>query len=150
MSNMSGLQRVAWFRSNDRFVYVRQFASDLRTEVHLVTLNSDGTIASDVLLLTTDSAYGFRDISDLDVARTRDSLLITLNYPTAIRLVEYDLVTNQFTDYVAGMRGHFSSDDSKIVYLDSTRTYVNSLAVASGTTTRLTKKGSFAWTDARP
>jgi Tol biopolymer transport system component len=73
-----------------------------------------------------------------------------LNYPTSIRIVEYNTGSGIFTDYGPGMRGHFSSDDSRIVHLDSGRTYVYSLDVGSRNATRLTKKGSFNWTDARP
>ncbi len=151
MPNMSGLLEVAWFRSADRFVYLRQYESDLRYEVHLVALDpTSRDVASDELLLTTDSAVDFRGISDLDVARTKNSILLTLHYPTAMRVVEYNLEHASFTDHVSGARAHFSSDDSKIVYLDLDRSYVYSFDVVSGTTARLTKKGSFVWADARP
>lgn len=151
MPAMAGVTEVAWFRSGDQFVYLRQYESDLRYEVHLVDLDPNSrAVTSDVLLLTTDSSYGFRGISHLDVARTRNSILVTLNYPTSIRVVEYNLDTASFTDHVPGMRGHFSGDDSKIVYLDVDRSYVNSFDIGSGTTARLTKKGSFLWVDARP
>jgi hypothetical protein len=135
----------------NRFVYLRQYESDLRHEVRLVTLDPDSrNVVRDDLLLTTDSPFGFREISELDVARTRNSILVTLHYPTTMRVVEYDLDTGEFADHVPGMRGHFSSDDSKIVYVDLDRDYVHSFDIASRTTVRLTKRGDFRWTDARP
>ena len=54
----------------------------------MVQLDPWGDVWSDGLLISTDGA-AFGEISDLDVARTRDSILVTLHYPTEMRIVEY-------------------------------------------------------------
>jgi hypothetical protein len=157
MINMDGLYEVAWFRSSNALVYASYyFASqtDYWQEVHLVTLDPDSRqVLTDQMLLTTYGApYG--DISELEVAHTRNSILVTLGYRSGadrsgIWIAEYHLGSG-LTHQVSGKRGHFSADDSKIVYLDSNGEFVQSLDIAAGTTTKLTKRGSFLWVDTRP
>jgi len=150
MPNMSGLRKVVWARSGTSFFYVRQYESDLRIEVRRVDLVGCCLVGLDTLLLTTVGA-AFGEIDEIDVARTKDSLLLTLNYPTDIRVAEYDLVTGSLTERMSGgMQARFSSDDSKILFIDLARQFVNSFDLVSRVTTRLTKRGDFRGVDTRP
>lgn len=158
MANMDGLYEVAWFRWDNAFVYASYFFAsntDYWQEVHLVRLDP-GTrqvLTDQVLLSTYGAPYG--DISELEAAHTRDSILVTLGYRSGadrsgIWVAEYNLDSGQLTPHVLGKRGHFSADDSKIVYLPMNSDFVQSLDIATGTSTKLTKRGSFAWVDTRP
>jgi hypothetical protein len=158
MNNMDGLYEVVWFPWRDALVYASYyFASntDYWQEVHLVTRDPlTGKFAIDEMLLTT---YGkpYGDISELEVAHARDSILVTLGYRSGadrsgLWVAEYNLLSGELTHHASGVRGHFSADDSKIVFLDTNRAYVQSLDIATGTTTKLTKRGSFLWVDTRP
>jgi hypothetical protein len=149
MPNMSGLRKVVWAKSGTSFFYVRQYESDLRIEIRRADLVG-GSVVSDTLLLTSLSG-AFGEIDEIDVARTKDSLLLTLNHPTDIRATEYNLSTGLLTEHVSGaLRARFSSDDSKVLFIDLQRQFVNSFDLVSRTTTRLTKRGDFGWVDTRP
>jgi dipeptidyl aminopeptidase/acylaminoacyl peptidase len=123
-------------------------------EVWAVYLDPNDTVASTVLVLTT-AGQSFKQISEFDTARTRDALLMLVNYATGPRMVEVDIVSGAVSPIPQGMgtRIHYSSDDSRILFISphlAAGDYVSSLDPATGFITRLTKKGSYGTTDARP
>lgn len=120
-------------------------------EIWTALVEADGTVTAGPVLTTTNQA--FNGIEDFDVARTRNALLVTANYPTGLRFIEVDLVSGLITDKGGpGTRGHYSADDSWIVYREQVKggSYINSLDPATGISRRLTAKGSYGKTDARP
>lgn len=138
------------------FVFMKHFpvgSSDVY-ELWMVQLDgSDNVISADRVLSTASQA--FKGIEDFDVARTRDALLITANYPTTIRVVEFDLHSYAVSDKAGGTyRVHYSANDSRIVSTDlhslGSKEYVTSLDPGTGFVTRLTKAGNFGAVDARP
>jgi Tol biopolymer transport system component len=149
MPNMSGVRQVRWVGA-DRFAYLQQPPPGLRTEVRLVTLDTSGQVGTDELLFSTETGHGILAIHSFDVARTRTAILVSVSDATAARMWEFDLDSRTFVaDHGPGFWPHFSSDDSKIVFQESSN-YVNILDVAAGARTRLTKKGRFGSPDARP
>jgi hypothetical protein len=77
-------------------------------------------------------------------------MLVTLNLPQGIRVVEYDILNmGARLEHVAGWRGAFSRDDTTIFFLDLAG-YVMSHQIGTGFSTRLTKRGSYGWVDPRP
>jgi Tol biopolymer transport system component len=149
LPNMSGVRRVAWLRSGTSFVYLRQFQSDLRVEVRRVDLDPFDGVIGDSGVLTTDDGL-FREIADIDSARTRNAMLVVLNYPTDIRIVELNFDTAQFTDLLSGSLARYTSSDGRIVYRERSGNYLSRYDLASGTSIRLTKRGGYASIDARP
>jgi hypothetical protein len=121
-------------------------------EIRVVMMDgNDATTAVSTVLSTTSQA--FKAIDDFDTARTRNALLVTANFPTAVRFVDYDLGTSQLVDRgTGGYRGHYNASDGAIVFRESVKggNYLSVLDLGSGTTTRLTAKGDFGAVDARP
>lgn len=147
---------LAWMRDGYRFVYLNNPYPGTTYEIRLVTLGPDrSSVVSDNVLLSTDSSgLGFGNIWGLDTARTRDSVLFTAGYPAGspvpVRTLEVNLADNSVSYYPAMFSGRFSADDSRILNIDINRSYLQSYVIATGQTTRLTKRGSFGWVDARP
>lgn len=106
-------------------------------------------------LVLTAAEQSLKQISEFDTARTRDALLMVVNYVTGPRMVEVDIVSGTVSPVHQGLgtRVHYSSDDSRILFISphlAAGDYVSSLDPATGLITRLTKKGSYGTTDARP
>ena len=123
-------------------------------EIWTVLLDGNDTVISAGSSVSTAS-QAFKAIEDFDISRTRNSLLITANYPSTVSIVEFDLASGVVTDKgVSGFRAHYSADDSRIIFRNlpylGSADYVNSFDLNTGYTTRLTKKGSYGVTDARP
>lgn len=123
-------------------------------EIWTVLLDANDNVVSAGPVLSTTS-QAFKGIEDFDTARTRDALLITANYPTTIRIVEFDLHSYAVSDKAGGThRVHYSADDSRIVSTDlhylGSKEYVTSLDPLTGFITRLTKAGNYGSIDARP
>jgi hypothetical protein len=123
-------------------------------EIWVVLLDAADQVVSAGLVLSTET-QAFKNFTDFDVARTRNSLVLTVSYPTTMRTIEFDLETGAITDRGAlGQRVHFSADDSRLVGTSPHRAsgdYIDSADVASGLVTHLTKKGNWSnTTDARP
>ena len=122
-------------------------------EIWTALVSSDGTVSTGPVVST--STQAFKAMEDFDVARTRNSLLITANYPTTIRFLELDLVTGTLRDIAGpGFRGHFSANDSRIVFRNlpypGSPDLIQSLELATGRLSPLTKKGNYGLVDARP
>jgi hypothetical protein len=120
-------------------------------EAWVAFVNADGSITAGPVLDPATSP--FSGIENFDVARTRNSLLLSVNYPTTMRTVEVDLQTGAITDRGTTWRMHFSADDSRIVGLtphEAKGDYVISTTVATGLESRLSAKGSFGVVDTRP
>ena len=120
-------------------------------EIWVVLLDADFNLTSAGRVLSTET-QAFKGISEFDVARTRNALLMVVSYPTTTQIVEFDIVTGLVTDKDAGTRVHYSADDSRIIFISphlASGDYVSSLDSA-GLVTRLTKKGSYGTTDAQP
>lgn len=114
-------------------------------------VNVDGTVTAGPALSTANQT--FKGIEDFDIAHASNALLITANYPTTIRLVEFNLVSGAVTDKGGpGTRGHFFADDSWIVYREQVKGgyFINSLDPDTGLSTRLTARGAYGFIDARP
>lgn len=144
-----------WLRSDlgDAFSFRRYDFSGPSPipEIWTALVNADGTVTAGPALSAANQA--FKGIEDFDVARTRNALLVTANYPTTIRLVEFNLVSGAITDKGGpGTRGHYFADDSWIVYREQVKGgyYINSLDATTGLSTRLTPKGNYGFIDARP
>ncbi len=121
-------------------------------EIWTVLLNANDTVASAGPVLST-AGQQFRLISEFDVARTRNAFLLVVSYPTTVAIVDFDIVSGAVTNKGSGERVHYSADDSRIIFRSphlAAGDYVSSLDPATGLITRLTKKGSFNATDARP
>jgi hypothetical protein len=120
-------------------------------EVWTTLVNADGSVTSAPVLDYTQAPYG--GIENFDVARSRNTLLMSVGYPTTIRCIEVDLLTGAVTDRGTSWRMHFNEDDSRIVGLTphaAKGDYVISTTVPGGVETRLTVKGTFGVVDARP
>lgn len=121
-------------------------------EIWSAAINADGSISSGVVLSTTTQA--FKGIDEFDAARTRNSLVFPANFPTAIRLLEFDLMTGAITDRgLAGRRIHYTADDSHIDSLSPHQAkgdYIDSLDLGSGYVTHLTARADYGVTDTRP
>ena len=155
----SSLGHGRWLRSTDM---VNAFAF-LRTtyvpntpgttyEIWTVLLDQNDTVISAGPTVST-SSQAFKAIEDFDIAHTRNALLVTANYPTTVRLVDFDLVLAAVTDKGGpGMKGHYSAGDSWIVYLEQVKggCFIDSLDPVTGLSTRLTAKGTCGFIDARP
>lgn len=152
----SACEEPRWLRAElgNAFAFLRWNYSDPtqnRREAWTALVNADGSVTSaPVLDIATSS---FSNVEFLDVAHTRNTLLMSVNYPTTMRTVELDFMTGAITDRGTTWRPHFSADDSRIVGLSphaAKGDYVISTAVATGLETRLSAKGSFGTVDARP
>lgn len=123
-------------------------------EIWTVLLDGNDQVLSAGPVLSTASQT-FKGIEDFDTARTRDALLITANYPTTIRVVEFDLNSYAVIDKAGGTyKAHYSADDSRIVSTDlhylGSKEYVTSINLGTSVITRLSKAGNFGSVDARP
>jgi hypothetical protein len=138
----------------DAVAYLHYIGGSPTTSWELWTalLNADGSVTAGPVLSTTTQA--FSTMQELDVARTRNTVIFQAGYPTGPRVVEFDLATLELTDRGVGNRAHFNGDDSRIVSItphSSAGDYVVSTDVATGVQLRITpKKGSYGTTDARP
>lgn len=146
-----------WLRSElgDAFAFRRWDFSgpSLIPEIWTALVEQDGTVTAGLVLSAANQAFG--GIEDFDVARTRDALLVTANYPTAVRFVEFDMGADfgAITDKGgSGYRGHYSADDARIIYREQVKGgyFINSLDPATGVSKRLTAKGNYGFIDARP
>lgn len=124
-------------------------------EIWTALVEQDGTVTAGLVLSAANQAFG--GIEDFDVAHTRDALLVTVNNPTGLQFIEFDLGSDNFgaiTDKGGpGRRGHYFADDSRILFISphlASGDFVSSLDPATGLITRLTKKGSYGTADARP
>jgi hypothetical protein len=147
----SPCDNVRWLRAGpgDGFAYIHYV--NAKAEIWTALVNGDGSVTAGPVLTTAGQAFGA--IGEFDVAHTRDALVFVAAYATGSRQVEFDLYSQALTDRGAGERPHFSSDDSAIVGRSphsSSGDYVVSTDVATGLQTRLTKKGNYGATDARP
>jgi len=105
------------------------------------------------LVLADTATQAFTDITGIDAARTRQSALLSVYYPTGARLLEVDLATSALTDRGAGEKGHFTAGDLRIVCQSphvAGGDYLQSIEVGSGLVTRISKKGNWGRLDARP
>ena len=123
-------------------------------DVWTVLLDDNDQVVSAGPVLSTET-QAFKAFDDFDVARTRNTLLLTVSYPATMRTIEFDLATGAITDRgPLGTRVHFSADDSRIVGMSPHKAsgdFIDSVDVATGIVTHLTKKGSWGnTTDARP
>lgn len=123
-------------------------------EIWTVLLDANDQVINAGPVLST-ATQAFKSIEQIDIAHTRNALLIAADYPTVIDMVDFDLEANAVTDTgVQGFQMHYSADDSHIVFKNindlGSPDYVNSLDLGTGVVTHLTKKGSFGVTDARP
>jgi hypothetical protein len=123
-------------------------------EIWTVLLDGADQLVSAGPVVSTETT-AFKAIEDFDVAHTRNAVLMTVNYPTTMRTIEYDLTTGAITDRgVLGTRVHYSGDDSRIVGTSPHKAsgdFIDSVEVASGYVTHLTKKGTWGnASDARP
>lgn len=127
----------------------KRYVSGSTSEIWVVLLNSSDQVTS-AGPVTGTVALGVGEISDFDVARTRDALLLTTN-PAVLQ--EVDITTGTATARGLGHEGHFSADDSRIVSLSphlASGDYVNTTNVATGVVTHFTNKGSYNSVDAKP
>ena len=108
-----------WLRptsAGERFVYSRR-PNSATQEIWTALINADGSVTAGIALTT--ASQPFVGIEDFDVARTRNALLITANYPTTIRIVDFDLATGALTQKAGfGFRVHYSADDARIIFRD--------------------------------
>jgi hypothetical protein len=123
-------------------------------EIWVVLLDGADQVVSAGPVLSTET-QAFKNFTDFDVAHTRNSVVITVSYPTTMRTIEFNLETGAITDRGAlGQMVHFSADDSRLVGTSPHRAsgdFIDSADVASGLVTHLTKKGNWSnTTDARP
>jgi len=152
----SGVISQRWLRpatNGNAFAFLK-LSGQYVYEIWTVQLDgNDQALGSGVVLSTATQV--FKGIEDFDTARTRDALLITADYPTTNRVVEFNLQSRALID-VAGptFRVHYSADDSRIVSTDlphlGSKEYVTSLDLATGFITRLSGAGNFGAVDARP
>jgi hypothetical protein len=144
---------VAWLPPGSSFslVHVQHALVPFQYELRAASLDASNTFTAGPLLMSTGPGADFSEISYIDGARTKpNSILVTLNLPHGIHIVEYD-ITNMFArlEHVAGRRGAFSRDDTKIFFLDRSE-FVMSHQIGTGSSSRLTKRGSYGWVDPRP
>lgn len=133
--------------TGDKFVHYRKNWSTSNYELELVTLDSNDDVVSSQVILDTAS-QSFKAIEDIDTARTRNSVLITANYPTGAKLVELNIDANSLSILATGIRGHFALDDSKILYTNASKDSLFKLDLSSSVITKLnSKKSSFSFTD---
>jgi hypothetical protein len=121
-------------------------------EIWTVLLNANDTVASAGPVLST-AGQQFQLIQEFDVARTRNALLLEVNYPTATSIVDFDIASSVVANKGAGVRVHYSADDTHIIFISPHQAagdYVSSLDPVTSVITRLTRKGTFGTTDARP
>jgi Tol biopolymer transport system component len=121
-------------------------------EIRVVLMDESDQVTSVSTVLTTAN-QAFKAISDFDIARTRNALVVAANFPTALRILDYDIGTMQLADLGgSGTRVHYNANDSAVVFREQVKggSYVSRLDLASGMTTRLTAKGDFVPADARP
>ena len=148
-----------WLRPTsygNAFVFMKHFpvgTGDVY-EIWKVLLDGSDNVVGTATVLSTAS-QAFKGIEDFDTARTRDALLITANYPTGIRIVDFDLRSGAVADKAVNTyRVHYSADDSRIISTDlqylGSKTYVTSIDLGTSFITRLTKAGNFGSIDARP
>jgi hypothetical protein len=142
-----------YLHSNNRIAYFKRNPVGGAYELYVVDLDANDNVVSSSIVLSTSSQV-FKAMEDIDSARTKDSILITANYPTSIRLIELDLSTNTLIDRVAGFRGHFSSDDSKIIYTDSSTDQIYKYSILSNSSVQLTNTNprsvDYGFTDYMP
>jgi hypothetical protein len=154
-----GLGVCHWLRAADMgnaFAYLDMSSSGPNQpviyEVKIVLLDGTDHVTS-VSTVVTTATQAFGAIDDFDVARTRNALLLTANYPTTVRFVDYDIGTAQLVDRGGnGFRGHYDATDAAIVYREDVKggNFVDRLDLGSGVATRLTAKGNYGAIDARP
>jgi hypothetical protein len=123
-------------------------------EMWLVLLDANDGIASADMVFTT-ATQAFKGIEDFDVARTRDALVMSVNYlaPTPPGAIEYDLATGTITPRGAARRVHYSAGDARMLYItphQASGDYVRSVNLATGAVITHTKKGDYNSLDARP
>ena len=122
-------------------------------EIWAVYLDANYRFVSTALVLTT-AEESFKQILEFDTARSRDALLMVVNYVTGPRMVEVDIISGAVSVIPQGFgeRVHYSSDDSCIVYRERVKggSFINSLNPVTGVSQRLTGKGSYGTTDAQP
>lgn len=143
-----------WLTSDNAFAYAKTIPHGSNVavdyEIWQGTINSYTSITSSQLLST--ASQDFKGITDFDTARTSNKLLITANYPTAIRIIEFD--NGAITQRLQGSvnNSHYSTDDSLIFYREKVQGgyYIASLNWNTGVSTRLTAKGNYGLVDARP
>jgi hypothetical protein len=144
--NASGAM-VRYLQSGNKLVQLKLNSNDYELEVITLDSNDDVVSASTVLSTANESFMG---IEDFDTARTKNSVLFTASYPNAIRIVEFNLDDSSLIDHTDGVKAHFSSDDSKILCLDTDRKFIQKYDVVSGSKVNLTKRGSFGYIDWQP
>jgi Tol biopolymer transport system component len=89
----------------------------------------------------------------LDVARTRNALLIVTDYPSYPSVLEVNLQTGATTPRGSGNGVHSSRGDTRILTVSphsSSGDFIEALDVATGRVTPLTKKGTYGAFDAQP
>jgi hypothetical protein len=121
-------------------------------ELRVVMLDGTDQVTGVATVLST-TTQAFKGIEDFDVARTRNALLLTANFPTTMRFLDYDLGTAQLVDRGGGgSRCHYDASDGAIVYREAVKggSYVDRLDLVTGVLSHLTAKGDFNGIDARP
>ncbi len=169
LSGSSSITAVRW-TGPGRFVFPVRVGS-LQTMVQAtLDVNNDVIDVPEPLFSDEDAfflANNIHGIEDFDVARTRPALLFTSGTPPGAStrtFVEYTMpaegVPGSFAirrTNAGGMRSHFSTGDTHIVFmrlsprLSNVYEYVSRIDVgAPATTVNLTSKGSMGFVDTRP
>jgi hypothetical protein len=121
-------------------------------EIRVALMDENYQVTSVSTVLTTAN-QAFKAIEDFDTARTRNALVVAANFPTAQRIVDYDIAAGQLTDLgSSGIRVHYNANDSAVVFREQVKggSYVSRLDLGTGLVTRLTAKGDIYAADARP
>lgn len=141
----------AFMHTGDRIVQYKRNFSASSFEIEMLNLDLNDDVISSSVIFSTAGQPLAQGIEDIDTARTKDSILITANTPSGIRLVELDVNLNSIQDHAAGFRGHFSNDDSEIVYTSVARDFLYTLNISSSVVTKLnSRKSNFGFTDWKP
>jgi hypothetical protein len=120
-------------------------------QVWMAVQAGDGSFTP--LLMADSATQGFNEINDLDVARTRNSLLLSAYFNTGPRMLELDLATGAITDRGACEKAGFTSDDLHIVCVSphvKAGDYIRSIEVTTGFVTNISTRGTWGRLDARP
>ena len=147
------------------FVYMlgRPTAQPSTMDVRLAFLDAGNAVVEPPTTLFNLSSPGFpgQGVEDMDVARTRNGLLLSVNLSSSTgggsTFVEYDIDAGSFVTRATGerWRGHFSAGDARIISVDRGKgygpgAYVWSQDVATGLVKAIAKKGAYDYTDAQP
>jgi hypothetical protein len=130
-----------------------QSGAPILYQVWVFLLDGSDHVVSAGPVVSSDG-QAFKTIDDrLDVARTRNALLIVTDYPPYPSLLEVNLQTGATTARGSGNQVHFSRGDTRVLTVSphsSSGDFINALDVGSGIVTQLTKKGTYGALDAQP